>query len=263
MHKIFKHYPIALILLFLISFGCKNAELQNQDELNLPFQEYSMEGNAVQQELDEIYSLLNYSIVFKYWQPDSIPRFERRGYNIGTVLVDKNYEIVNWALNSINSTNNTTQHGEVRAIMGYLDTSKSFNLKDFTLYTTLEPCAMCAGMMVMTSVKRVVYGQKDVEYSKALDRLALDSKKIGGYAPYPRVVISDPSPSKFRTALDEAYSTFLNTDEEKFMAKFLSTLEAYEIYRRAYEQLLKYKVVYPENEDKYKKAVLFFNRLPN
>lgn len=239
--------------LFII-FGCGDVEVQSQEKLSLPFQEYSMTDDSIQKELDEIYSLLAYSIVFQDWQSDSIPRSGRRGYNIGTILVNANNEVVHWALNSINSTDNATQHGEVRAITSYLDSLKSYNLKNFTLYTTLEPCAMCAGMMVMTSIERVVYGQKDVDYSKALDRLALDSRKFGGFAPYPRIVISDPSPSKYKGALDEAFSSFLKSDEEKYLAKFLTTKQAYEIYQKAHQHFLKYQVVHSENQERFNKG---------
>jgi len=226
-------------------------------KLSLPFQEYSQKNDSVQTELDEIYSLLAYSIVYQDWQPDSVPRFERRGYNIGTVLVDKNNEAVHWALNCVNSTDNATQHGEVRAITSYLDSLAAYNLRDFTLYTTLEPCVMCAGMMTMTSVKRVVYGQKDVDFSNALERLSLDTEKLGGYAPYPRTVLPDPAPTQFRNELDSAFKYFLETEEEKYLAKFLTTTKANQIYEEAYEAFKNYTVKHSENEDKYLKAIEF------
>ena len=258
MNRILSHLLIPLTVCLFIIFGCRDVEVQKQEKISRPFQEYSMKDDSIQKELDAIYSLLAYSIVFQDWQPDSIPRSERRGYNIGTVLVNENNEVVHWALNSINSSNNSTQHGEVRAITSYLASSKSFNLKNFTLYTTLEPCAMCAGMMVMTSIERVVYGQSDVDYSKALDRLALDSKKFGGFAPYPRIVISDSSPSKYSVALDEAFSSFLKTDEEKYLAKFLTTTQTYKIYQKANQQFLNFQVDHPENQERYNKAKEFF-----
>ena len=71
--------------LFII-FGCGDVEVQSQEKLSLPFQEYSMTDDSIQKELDEIYSLLAYSIVFQDWQSDSIPRSGRRGYNIGTII---------------------------------------------------------------------------------------------------------------------------------------------------------------------------------
>ena len=143
-----------------------------QPHLSLPFREYSVKEPA-KQEIDEIYSLLTFALVYENWQPASVPRNLRRGYNIGALLVDKGQKPVFCGLNCINSTDNATQHGEVRAITTYLEQARRFNLDGFTMYTSLEPCIMCAGMMTMTDVDRVVYGQKDVDFSNGLERLAL------------------------------------------------------------------------------------------
>lgn len=187
---------MVLIVLPFIFLGCDTFHYKNT--LEQPIASYSVENDSIQKELDRIYSLLTYSLVLKDWQADSIPRNDRRGYNIGTILVNGNMEVAHWGLNCINSTKNVTQHGEVRAITSYLDSLKSFNLEGFTLYTTLEPCAMCSGMATMTNIERVVYGQKDIDFSGALDRLSLNSKKFGGFKPYPRTVISYPSPTKYK-----------------------------------------------------------------
>ncbi len=63
-----------------------------------------------------------------------------------------------------------------------------------------------------------------------------------------------PVPSEYRVALDDAFALFLETDEEKYLAKFLTTDQAYEIYQKAYQHFLKYQVVHPENQERYKKA---------
>jgi tRNA(Arg) A34 adenosine deaminase TadA len=210
-----------------------------------------------QQEVDNIFSLLAYALVYQDWQPDSLARNKRRGYNIAAVIVDKNQMPVYYGLNSINSTDNATQHGEVRAITVYLAKEKCFNLEGFTIYTTLEPCIMCAGMMTMTAVKRVVYGQHDVEYSKAFERLSVDTRPIGGFPPYPRQVIAQASPSPFTRQLDEAYQNFLKTDPEKILAKFLSSEPARAIYELAWRALQDYKVRQTENLAIYQQAVQF------
>ena len=177
-------------------------------------------------EIDEIFSLLAYSIVLTDWQSDTIPRHKRRGYNIGSVLVDAQNKPVFHALNCVGVTNNSTQHGEVRLMTQYLDAIEAFDLKEYTIYTTLEPCAMCAGMMTMTLVERTVFGQNDVEYSHTFERLAIDSRSIGGYPPFPRQVIADPSPSYIKEELNTAYQDFLTHDTEKILAKFLVSEKA-------------------------------------
>jgi len=204
-------------------------------------------SDPVQLEIDEIFSLFTYKIVYDNWQDHSIPRENRRGYNIGSILVNPQNEPVHYALNSVGITQNSTQHAEVRLMTQYLDSSDFFDLHDFTIYTTLEPCAMCAGMMAMTRVKRTVYGQNDVEFSHALERLAFDSKSIGGYAPFPRKVISSPSPSNIRQELNKAFQEFLSIDSEKILAKFLSNDQAKTIFKNASQLFENFQVKFIEN----------------
>ena len=233
-----------------------------QARLVLPFQEYSVQDPA-QQELDEIYSLLTYAIVHANWQPGTVPRHQRRGYNIGAVLVDPSWQPVYCGLNCINSTDNATQHGELRAITAYLEKTRRFNLDGFTMYTSLEPCIMCAGMMTMTDIDRVVYGQKDVDFSGGLERLALDSRAHGGYAPFKRTTWADASPSPFRLRLDEAYRRFLTTAPEKVLAIFLTSAEAEQIFKDAHAVFLDFKVKHPENQAIYQSARQFFEENKN
>lgn len=54
-----------------------------------------------------------------------------------------------------------TAHAELLAIQRALHTLGSDRLADTTLYVTLEPCALCAGAMVLAKVGRVVFGAYD------------------------------------------------------------------------------------------------------
>jgi hypothetical protein len=91
---------------------------------------------SVAEEKDNIYTLLAYAVVLKDWQNGDM--VHNRGYNIGSVLVDQNSNVVSWARNSVNLTKNMTQHGEVRLMSCYLGSKKIGSLKGFTIYTTLE-----------------------------------------------------------------------------------------------------------------------------
>lgn len=250
------NFRLGVLLCMFVAASCHTTK-KMQPQLVLPFQEYSIKDPA-KQEVDEIFSLLSYALVYANWQPASVPRRERRGYNIGAVLVDKEQKPVFCGLNCINSTDNATQHGEVRAITAYLEKTRRFNLDGFTIYTTLEPCIMCAGMMTMTDIDRVVYGQKDVDFSNGLERLALDSRPFGGYAPFKRTTWADASPTAFRARLDAAYQQFLATAPEKILAVFLADDTTKTIYREAHEAFLSYKVKHADNASVYAQAKQFF-----
>jgi len=68
-----------------------------------------------------------------------------------------------------------TAHAEVLALRAAAAALGSWRLLDTTLYVTLEPCAMCAGAIVLARVPRVVYGTRDPKAGAAgsvLDVLA-------------------------------------------------------------------------------------------
>lgn len=222
-------------------------------------QEHMTMIDAIRIEIDEIYSLLTYSMVYKYWQDDDR---HGRGYNVGSILVSPTDEILDWGINTVNKTENCTQHSEVRLMTSYLDTSEVYSLQNHVIYTSLEPCAMCAGMMAITSLKRTVNGQKDYYFSKAIERLAFNSESIGGYPPYPRIVISDETPSIYGSRLDEAYQQYISEGNKPIITKFLSTQKAKEIFAHATQAFLTYKVVHNENIDIIAKAISFYENLP-
>src|SRR5699024_7178499 len=55
----------------------------------------------------------------------------------------------------------TLSHAELLAIKEANGKIGSWRLEDCTLYVTLEPCPMCAGAIVQSRIKRVVYGAAD------------------------------------------------------------------------------------------------------
>ena len=54
-----------------------------------------------------------------------------------------------------------TAHAEILALRRAAEVEGSWRLDGSTVYVTLEPCAMCAGAMVLARVKRVVFGPRD------------------------------------------------------------------------------------------------------
>lgn len=63
--------------------------------------------------------------------------------------------------NRTRTWNDPTAHAETVAIRKAAARQGDWRLLDATVYVTLEPCAMCAGAMVLARVKRLVFGAAD------------------------------------------------------------------------------------------------------
>ncbi|OBR63655.1 tRNA-specific adenosine deaminase [Paenibacillus oryzae] len=79
---------------------------------------------------------------------------------IGAVIV-RDGQIIGRGHNLRETTHDPTAHAEMVAIRQACEAIGAWRLLDCTLYVTLEPCPMCAGAIVQSRVKRVVYGTTD------------------------------------------------------------------------------------------------------
>ena len=79
---------------------------------------------------------------------------------IGAVLVHDG-EVIGAGCNERELRTDPTAHGEVIALREAARSLRTWRLLDSVLYVTLEPCAMCAGAIVLARVPRVVYGASD------------------------------------------------------------------------------------------------------
>ncbi len=79
---------------------------------------------------------------------------------IGAVIV-RDGQILASAHNQREQLLDPTAHAEMIAITQAATALNSWRLEECTLYVTLEPCPMCAGAIVQSRVKRVVYGADD------------------------------------------------------------------------------------------------------
>ena len=85
---------------------------------------------------------------------------EHEDVPIGAVLVREG-EIVAAAHNERELREDPTAHAEILALREAARLAGSWRLLDTVLYVTLEPCAMCAGAIVLARVARVVFGASD------------------------------------------------------------------------------------------------------
>jgi tRNA(adenine34) deaminase len=85
---------------------------------------------------------------------------KRKEVPIGAVIVH-NGRIIGKGYNQIESLQDPTAHAEMIAITAAATSLGSRRLENCTLYVTLEPCAMCAGAIVLARVPRLVFGAYD------------------------------------------------------------------------------------------------------
>jgi len=93
---------------------------------------------------------------------------------IGCVVVHDG-EVVGTGRNERELRRDPTAHAEILALREASSRLGSWRVLDSVLYVTLEPCAMCAGAIVLARVPRVVYGTVDPKAGAAgsvLDVLA-------------------------------------------------------------------------------------------
>src|SRR5262245_37520471 len=99
------------------------------------------------------------------------------GHNIACLAVDGNGEVIDFDFNHNDFFRSSAEHAEsrmVRRLFSLTDIidswktgaripnrSRAFSLKDVTLYTSLESCAQCSGVMSLARVHQIVYLQRD------------------------------------------------------------------------------------------------------
>ncbi|MFJ5763648.1 tRNA adenosine(34) deaminase TadA [Neobacillus sp. NPDC093182] len=79
---------------------------------------------------------------------------------IGAIIVIDG-KIISRAHNLRESKQSAVAHAEILAIEQACKETGSWRLENASLYVTLEPCAMCSGAIILSRVKRVVYGAAD------------------------------------------------------------------------------------------------------
>ena len=79
---------------------------------------------------------------------------------VGAVLVMDD-ECIGEGWNRSISTHDPTAHAEIEALRAAAARLRNYRLPGAKLYVTLEPCAMCAGAIILARIKRVVYAAAD------------------------------------------------------------------------------------------------------
>ena len=80
---------------------------------------------------------------------------------VGAILVFNN-KIIARGHNQVEMLKDPTAHAEMICITSAANFFSSWRLIDTVLYTTLEPCPMCAGAIISARIKKVVWGAPDI-----------------------------------------------------------------------------------------------------
>ena len=92
--------------------------------------------------------------------------------------VTREGEVLAAAGNERESANDPTAHAEILALRAAAAALGSWHLEGCTLIVTLEPCAMCAGAVVLSRLDRVVFGASDPKagFAGSLGNLVQDPR---------------------------------------------------------------------------------------
>jgi tRNA(adenine34) deaminase len=80
---------------------------------------------------------------------------------VGALIVNEAGEVLSLGKNEREKDNDPTAHAEIVAIRRAGEKLGSWRLDDLTLIVTLEPCVMCAGAILQSRLKRLVFGAFD------------------------------------------------------------------------------------------------------
>ena len=80
---------------------------------------------------------------------------------VGALIVNEDGEVLSSGKNEREKDNDPTAHAEIVAIRKASEKLASWRLDDLTLIVTLEPCVMCAGAVLQSRIKRLVFGAFD------------------------------------------------------------------------------------------------------
>ena len=107
---------------------------------------------------------------------------EHGNHPFGAILVDENNQVLLQAENSVVTGSDCTGHAETNLMRLATQHYPPEKLSTCTLYTSTEPCAMCAGAIYWGNVRRVAYALSEVGLYEIIgpspDQLLLPSREV-------------------------------------------------------------------------------------
>ena len=96
---------------------------------------------------------------------------------VGAVVVIAS-EVVGRGRNSPIALRDPTAHAEMLALRDAAATLGNYRLEQATVYTTLEPCAMCAGALVAARVERLVFATRDLRFGGVRSKFRIADSEL-------------------------------------------------------------------------------------
>lgn len=97
---------------------------------------------------------------------------------VGAVLVSAEGVILGRGANAPIADLDPTAHAEMLALRQAARESGNYRLNDATLYSTLEPCVMCAGAIVHARVGRLVFGARDLRFGGVRSKFRIADSEL-------------------------------------------------------------------------------------
>ena len=193
-------------------------------------------------------------------------RRDYNGHNIAAFAVDRKGRIIDFDFNHNELFNSSVEHAEARLLNRLFKLSKihdswaigpqpdefpeenrySKALRGVTVYTSLESCAQCSGIMTLGNVKEVVYLQDDPGQYKIGNIMyhLTNSSKPGPKQGAPRPIPASLVGLAAFDQLNAAYNAYADKHRPG-MTAFLCTDAAYKIFLDAERALVDFEVRYP------------------
>ena len=107
----------------------------------------------------------------------SVAAVEHGNEPFGAVLV-KDGDIVYTNENQIYTMHDPSFHGEAGLIRRFCAETGITDLREYTMYSSCEPCFMCSGAMVWTKLGRLVYGASNIDLENILGNEGCNCSRI-------------------------------------------------------------------------------------
>jgi tRNA(adenine34) deaminase len=97
---------------------------------------------------------------------------------IGACIVGEDGELLATAFNRTITDNDPTAHAELLALRAAAAKIGNYRLTGATVYSTIEPCAMCAGALVNARIARLVYGADDERFGAVTTHFGIGTNEV-------------------------------------------------------------------------------------